>query len=227
MGMGEKVMGRLIVLEGLDGSGKATQTALLLEKLQAQGKPVRKVSFPNYESPASALIKMYLGGEFGAHPEDVNAYAASSFYAVDRYASWKTDWGGFYNNGGTIIADRYATSNAIHQCAKLPQQEWPGYTAWMEDFEYGKLGIPKPNLVIYLDVEPEVSQQLMSRRYGNDEAKKDIHERDFAYLQACRKAAIWCVQNLGWQHLLCSRQGNMRSIEEISADILKIIEEHA
>ena len=128
--------GKLIVLEGLDGSGKATQAALLTEYLSHQGVPVKKITFPDYASDSSALVKMYLAGKFGTHPDDVNAYAASAFYAVDRFASFKTNWGSFYQNGGVVVADRYTTSNAVHQCSKLPEEEWPAYLDWLFTFEY-------------------------------------------------------------------------------------------
>ena len=134
-------MGKLIVIEGLDGSGKGTQAELLAKNLEAQGKAVRKISFPDYVSDSSALVKMYLSGQFGSRPEDVNAYAASTFYAVDRFASFKRDWGGFYEDGGIVVADRYTTSNAVHQCSKLPQEQWDAFLAWLFDFEYHLLGM--------------------------------------------------------------------------------------
>lgn len=164
--------GRLIVLEGLDGSGKATQAKLLAAHLAAQGFSVREVTFPNYESDSSALVKMYLAGQFGDKPDDVNAYAASSFYAVDRYASYKKDWGSFYENGGVVIADRYTTSNAVHQCSKLPPEQWEAFLGWLFDFEFHLLGLPAPDKVIYLQVDPAVSQKLMTERYHGDESKK-------------------------------------------------------
>ena len=139
--------GKLIVLEGLDGSGKATQAKLLAEHLAAQGVPVQKITFPDYASDSSALVKMYLAGQFGQHPDDVNAYAASSFYAVDRYASYKTSWGSFYEQGGVIIADRYTTSNAVHQCSKLPPEQWDDFLCWAFDYEYRLLGLPAPDAV--------------------------------------------------------------------------------
>ena len=182
--------GKLIVLEGLDGSGKATQAKLLAEHLAAQGVPVQKITFPDYASDSSALVKMYLAGQFGQHPDDVNAYAASSFYAVDRYASYKTSWGSFYEQGGVIIADRYTTSNAVHQCSKLPQEQWEEYLHWLFDYEFRLLGLPAPDRVIYLQVDPAVSQRLMTQRYHGDESKKDIHEADFSYLMSCREAAL-------------------------------------
>lgn len=216
--------GQLIVIEGLDGSGKATQANRLLEALAAQGKPVRKVSFPNYASDASAPIRMYLAGEFGKDPSAVNAYAASTFFAVDRYASFKKDWAEFYENGGIIIADRYTTSNAVHQCSKLPKEQWDGYLSWLFDFEYRLMGIPAPDRVIYLQVDPTVSQKLMTGRYRGDESKKDIHESNLSYLDRSREAAEYCAQALGWQTVHCVLAGELRPIEDISREILSIVE---
>ena len=167
-------MGKLIIFEGLDGSGKGTQTHMTAENLRAEGRDLRQITFPNYQSPSSSLVKMYLGGEFGQRPDDVNAYAASSFYAVDRYASYKTDWGSFYREGGLVLSDRYTTSNAVHQCSKLPPMHWDGFLNWLFDFEYKKIGIPAPDCVVYLAVDPEVSQKLMTERYHGDESRKDI-----------------------------------------------------
>ena len=212
-------MGSLIVIEGLDGSGKATQAERLVRYLQKKGKKVRKVSFPDYASDSSALVKMYLAGEFGMDPNAVNAYAASSFYAVDRYASFKKDWGSFYQEGGTVIADRYTTSNAIHQCAKLPREDWEGFLDWLFHYEYDLLGIPKPDAVIYLRVSPDISQNLLKERYHGDEQKKDIHERNQAYLYKSREAADFCAGYLNWSRIECTDQKGMRGIEEIEKEI--------
>lgn len=214
--------GKLIVIEGLDGSGKATQSNLLYEKLLAEGKPVRKVSFPDYESDSSALVKMYLAGDFGKDPGDVNAYAASSFFAVDRFASYKSDWGRFYEGGGIVIADRYTTSNAIHQCSKLLREEWDGFINWLFDFEFNLMGIPAPDKVIYLQVDPKVSQKLMSIRYQGDESKKDIHESNLEYLAKSREAAQYCADKLGWATVKCDDGDAMRSIAQIHQDILEL-----
>lgn len=213
-------MGKLIVIEGLDGSGKSTQLELLPENLKKFGIDTKTVSFPNYESDSSALVKMYLSGEFGKNPEDVNAYAASCFYAVDRYASYKTDWGKYYNDGGTVVAGRYTTSNAVHQASKLSEDKWENFLSWLYDFEYNKIGIPKPDLVIFLDMPIEVSQKLMSKRYSENGGKKDIHERDVEYLNHCRKAALYTAEFSGWKIISCAENGEARSIGDISNDIL-------
>lgn len=214
-------MGKLIVIEGLDGSGKGTQAELLTERLRQQGEAVRKVSFPDYASDSSALVKMYLSGQFGTDPSDVNAYAASTFYAVDRFASYKRDWGKFYAEGGIIVADRYTTSNAVHQCSKLPREQWDGFLAWLFDFEYRLLGIPTPDAVIYLNVDPAVSQRLMTGRYRGDESKKDIHEGNLSYLQHSREAAAYCSRKLGWREIACCENGEMRSISAIGEEIFR------
>ena len=215
--------GKLIVIEGLDGSGKATQAKLLAQTLAENGERVKKITFPDYESESSALVRMYLHGEFGSRPGDVNAYAASAFYAVDRFASYKKDWGEVYQSGGLIIADRYATSNGIHQCSKLDESLWDEYLAWLEDFEYKKLGIPAPDTVIYLKADTDISQKLMNGRYGGDESKKDIHEGDIEYLKRSQKAAAYCAQKLGWKTVECVQDGKMRTIEDIHNEIMTLI----
>ena len=219
-------MGQLIIFEGLDGSGKGTQTKLTAQRLKEQGRDLRQITFPDYDSESSALVKMYLSGAFGDKPDDVNAYAASSFYAVDRFASYKTDWGEFYREGGLVLSDRYTTSNAVHQCSKLPRQQWESFLDWLFDFEYNKLGIPVPDCVIYLNVDPQVSQALMTARYSGDESKKDIHERDLAYLKHSREAAQYCAEKLGWLTVDCCRDGQMLPIEEIHKRIMLLVEKY-
>lgn len=212
--------GKLIVIEGLDGSGKSTQLGLLQKRINQE---VRFVKFPDYDSDSSALVKMYLGGEFGDKPGDVNAYAASAFYAVDRFASFKTDWGKDYLNGATILCDRYATSNAVHQAAKLADGERDAYLDWLYDFEFEKLGIPKPDAVIFLDMPIDVSQKLMTSRYEGDECKKDIHERDTAYLEHCREAALYAANRLGWSVVMCAENGQPKTREAISDEVYSIV----
>lgn len=214
--------GSLIVIEGLDGSGKATQAKMLFETLKQRGDAVMQVSFPDYESESSALVRMYLNGGFGSDPNAVNPYAASSFYAVDRYASFMRNWKQFYEAGGTVIADRYTTSNAVHQCAKLPQAEWQDFLQWLFHYEYGLLGIPAPDETVYLRVDTEVSQRLLAKRYEGDASKKDIHEADRAYLERARLAADFCAEHLSWRTVECVRDAQMRSAEEIAAEIIGI-----
>lgn len=217
--------GKLIVLEGLDGSGKGTQAKLLAKHLTVTDHLVREITFPDYDSDSSALVKMYLAGQFGDKPDDVNAYAASSFYAVDRYASYKTSWGRFYEQGGVVIADRYTTSNAVHQCSKLPPEQWEEYLHWLFDYEFRLLGLPAPDRVIYLQVDPAVSQKLMTGRYHGDESKKDVHEKDTEYLARSRRAAEFCAAHLGWQTVHCTKDGQMRSIQEIQTRVQALAQE--
>ncbi len=213
--------GKLIVLEGSDGSGKATQAQLLYAALQKRGERVMKITFPDYASESSALVRMYLGGKFGENASDVNAYAASSFFSVDRFASFRTVWGAFYADGGTVLADRYTTSNAVHQCAKLPKEEWDAFLEWLFDFEYQKLAIPAPDEVIYLDVAPDVSQRLLAQRYNGMEEKKDIHEKDAAYLKKSEEAGQYCARKCSWHIVFCTQNGTMRPAEEITSEILE------
>ncbi|QAT51263.1 thymidylate kinase [Caproiciproducens sp. NJN-50] len=215
--------GRLITIDGLDGSGKATQTKLLCKELERRGIRLRRVSFPDYAAESSALVRMYLNGEFGGTPQNVNAYAASSFFAVDRFSSFTRDWKEEYLSGTLIVADRYTTSNIIYQLPKLPGKEWKSYMEWVQDFEYGKLGLPRPDLTIYLELPPEISQKLLDERYHGDAKKKDIHESNIEYLSACRKSADYAAQLLGWKTVACESGGSPRKREEIHKEILRIV----
>ena len=217
--MSDRTRGKLIVIEGLDGSGKATQAKRLAASLQERGLCVREITFPDYGSESSALVKMYLAGAFGKEPGDVNAFAASAFYAVDRYAGMKRDWGAFYEAGGILIADRYTTSNAVHQCCKLERSGWDGYLGWLFHFEYEMLGLPAPDLVVYLRLEIDASQRLISKRYHGDENRKDIHESNTDYLKHAHEAADYCAEKYGWNTVECAGQGVMRSVEEIGKEI--------
>ena len=212
-------MGKIIVIEGLDGSGKATQTKLLYEKLLAAGKQVRRLEYPDYENQSSSLVKMYLGGDFGNKPEDVNAYAASAFYAVDRVASYLQFWKRDYPTDTIFLCDRYATSNIIYQMAKVPETERDAFIAWQQDFEYDKLGLPRPDAVLYLDVEPEVSQKLMEKRYGGDNSRKDLHESNLKFLLSCRESALYAAEKCGWKKINCCADGRIKPIEQIEKEI--------
>jgi len=217
--------GKLISMEGLDGSGKATQTELLCSDLTKRGITLRHVSFPDYAEPSSALAKMYLNGEFGSDPNEVNAYAASSFYSVDRYASYQKYWREDYQNGALIVADRYTTSNIVFQLSKLPKLQWDSFILWLEDFEYGKLAIPRPDLTIYLDMPPVVSQKLLKNRYHGDENKMDIHESNTTYLNTCRASAFYAAKQLKWIVINCADGENPKTVEEVHAEIMKKIAE--
>ncbi len=218
-------MGKLIVIDGLDGSGKTTQFELIQKILSDKGISVKAISFPEYDKPSSTLVKMYLGGEFSKNAEDVNAYASSSFYAVDRYASYKLYWEKDYLDDKLILASRYVSSNAIHQMVKLPEEEWEKYLIWLIDYEHMKMDIPKADKVIFLDMPIEISQKLLSQRYNGDENKKDIHESNIEYLHRCRKSALFAAEKLGWSVVTCSDGENALPTDEISEKIMKIIDE--
>ena len=214
-------MGKLIVIEGTDGSGKSTQFRLMSEHLQRDGQPFKRLVFPRYSEESSALIRMYLGGQFGHKPTDVNAYAASSFYAVDRYASYKMDWGQYYENGGLILSDRYTTSNAVHQTSK--EEDPKAFLSWLYDFEYNKLGLPCPDLVIYLDVPTDHTEHLLRSREQKTGTQADIHEQDMQYLATCRKTGKAAAEYYGWSVIECVREGKMRSMEDIHDEIYRLV----
>ena len=216
-------MGKLIVIEGTDGSGKSTQFRLLTEHLQQEGKEFKKLVFPQYSEPSSALIRRYLGGEFGTHPSDVNAYAASAFYAVDRYASYKKVWGDWYENGGLVLSDRYTTSNAVHQASKEPEDQRQDFLSWLYDLEYGKLGLPKPDLVIYLDVPTDFTEKLLRHREQDTNTHADIHEQDNSYLATCRAMGRQAAEFYDWKVISCVRDGSMRTIEDIHSEIYGLV----
>lgn len=218
-------MSKLIIIEGLDGCGKSTQVALLEKYFSNKGIDFKTIKLPDYANPSSTLVKMYLGGEFGNSADDVNAYAAGAFYAVDRFASYKLNWGRDYENGTLILADRYATSNSIYQMEKIDKSKWDEYLDWSEDFEYNKIGIPKPDLVIFLDMPIEISQRLMTARYNGDEDKKDVHESNIQFLNQCRVAALYTAQKQGWRVVPCSDGVSPLSVEQIHKNIVDIVEE--
>ena len=222
-------MGKLIVIEGTDGSGKSTQFQMMSQRLERENVSFRHIVFPRYSEESSALIRMYLGGQFGSKPSDVNAYAASSFYAVDRYASYKMDWGQWYENGGLVLSDRYTTSNAVHQASKEPEDQQQAFLHWLYDFEYDKLKLPRPDLTIYLDVPTDFTEKMLRSREASTNTTADIHEKDMAYLATCRETGRKAAQYYGWTVIRCVKDGAMRSIddihEEIYAHVLKCLED--
>ncbi len=216
-------MGKLIVLEGTDGSGKSTQMELLSARLEREKIDFRRLRFPWYDKDSSALIRMYLGGEFGGNPSDVNAYAASTFFAVDRYASYAQDWKDYYANGGLLISDRYTTSNAVHQGGKLSGEAQKEFFGWLYDMEFTKMRLPKPDLVILLDLPTELSDKMLRRREADTHTKADIHEKSSAYLAECRAAAAEAAKFYGWSQVSCAKDGAVRSKEDIHEDIYALV----
>lgn len=221
--------GKLIVIDGTDGSGKQTQSLLITELLASRGEEVMHIAFPNYEEDYCAPIKMYLAGDFGQDPNSVNPFAASLFFAVDRFCSYKQKWQKFYENGGILVSDRYTTSNAIHQGGKLTGQVQKEFFEWLYDFEFGKIGLPKPDCVIFLDMPPKISKQLMDHRINKatGEEKKDIHERDEAYQIACYRTAFDAAKFYGWDRISCvNDEGILKPIEQITKEIDEIVTEY-
>lgn len=220
-------MGILIAVDGVDASGKQTQTELLYKRLSEMGKKVRLLSFPAYNSASSSLLKMYLNGDFGDKPEDTSAYAASSFFAADRFATYKTDWGKDYNDGTIIIADRYVSSNMIHQASKLTDKaEKDKFLAWLDDFEYNIYGLPRPNLTVFLDMPVKWRIKLLSERNnkitGGEE--KDIHESNEEYLRESYDNAVYAAEKFGWERIVCADGNGVRTIEDIHREIYEKVE---
>lgn len=217
--------GKLIVFEGIDGCGKSAQYKLLCERLRAEGLEFENIVFPRYDKPSSALIRMYLNGEFGQNPEDVNPYAASTFYAVDRFASYVTDWGKYYHSGGVILSDRYTTSNAVHQGSKLPPEQLSRFFDWLYDLEYTRMGLPKPDLVIYLDVDIPTSLERMAHRQKKNGSHADIHEQDVGYLEKCLELGHKAATHYGWVVVDFKKNGEIRPLEEKHEEIYRIVKE--
>ena len=213
----------LIAVDGLDGSGKETQTRLLLSRLDKDGIPNRYLSFPTYDETWSCLVKLYLDGGFGSSPENVNAYAASTFFACDRYCSYMLDWKKDCDAGKTVVCNRYTTGNAVHQLSKLPKSEWDGFLSWLTDYEFGKLGLPEPALVIYLCLPPETALRHIAERARETGRAMDIHEKSAEHLRRSYEAALYSADRLGWHTVDCAENGDMRSIEAIQTDIVKIL----
>ena len=215
--------GKRIVLEGIDGSGKATQYRRLCQRMENDKIDYNHIVFPRYDKESSALLRLYLGGAFGTDPGDVNAYTASTFYAVDRFASYRDDWGKVYENGGLILSDRYTTSNAVHQGCKLPDDELPDFFNWPADLEYVKMGLPRPDLVIYLDVDIETATRRMRRREAKNNTQADIHEKDTAYLERCLRTAGMAAEHYGWVRIPYKKDGVEREADEKNAEIYSVV----
>jgi dTMP kinase len=216
--------GKLIIIEAGDGSGKATQTKALYDHLVRDGYRVHRIEFPDYEADSSMLVRMYLRGDFGGHAEDVNAFAASTFFAVDRYASFRMKWKEFYDNGDIILADRYTTSNMVHQAVKLTDaKEREAFLDWLWDFEFVKIGLPVPDKVVFLDMDPHVADKLIAARAKETGAEKDIHEKDTSYLHRCHAAYLELAEKYDWSKVICSEGGEPRSIAAIHDEVYEAV----
>lgn len=214
--------GKLIVIDGVDSSGKQTQVEILYDKLKAEGLKVKRISFPNYESNSSALVKMYLAGDLGTNPDELDPYAISTFYAADRYISYITDWKKDLDDGYIIIADRYVSSNMIHQAAKIKDINAKKiFLDWLDSFEYGVYKLPRPDIVIFLNMPVEQAVKLMADRKNKitGDEKKDIHERDVAYLQESYNNAMFIANEYSWNIVNCVNNSAVRKIEDIASEI--------
>lgn len=216
-------MGLFIDLEGLDGCGKTTQTELLCKRFEKENINYKKIKLPDYDSDSSILVRKYLNGDFGKNANDVNAFAASVLFAADRFASYTEKWKNDYENGTLIFSDRYTPANALYQMTKLEPGEWDSYLEWLFDFEYKKIGIPEPTMVVFLDMPVEVSQKLMTSRYNGDESKKDVHECNVEFLHKCRESALYACKKYGWKVISCAENGELLSIETINDRIYDAI----
>ena len=222
-------MGKLFVIDGTDGSGKQTQFQKLQERLDKEGIEYKTVSFPNYDSPSSSLVKMYLSGEFGENAKDISPYIASTFYAADRYATYKKDLEEYYNNGGLILADRYTTANMVHQAGKISdEKEREKFLDWLWDFEFNLYGLPVPTEALFLNMPPEYAFKLMENRKNKftHEDKKDIHERDKNHIIDSYNAACSLVDKYNWYEVKCVKENKLRTIEDIHEEIYNEIKKH-
>ena len=222
-------MGKLFVIDGTDGSGKQTQFTKLQERLTKDNINFKTVSFPNYESPSSSLVKMYLSGEFGENAKDVSPYIASTFYAADRYATFKTGYQKFYEEGGIILADRYTTANMVHQAGKIKdKQEREKFLNSLWDFEFNLYSLPVPTEVFFLNMPVEKSLELIQNRDNKftHNTKKDIHERDKSHLIDSYNAACEVAKEYNWYEIKCIKDNNLRTIEDIHEEIYKEVKKH-
>ena len=216
-------MGKLIVFEGIDGSGKSTQYELLCDRFTAENRHYMHIRFPRYDKPSSSLLRMYLGGEFGEDPDSVNAFAASSFYAVDRYASFMQDWREYYEAGGLILTDRYTTSNAIHQGAKLPPESRESFFKWLYEYEFNLLGLPAPDMVIYMEIGAAQAARRLHDRQVKTDTIGDIHEKDTSYLIQCSSCANQAAAILGWHKVCGFSDGIERTEADLHTEIYNVI----
>ena len=222
-------MGKLFVIDGTDGSGKQTQFNKLQERLDKENIEYKTVSFPNYESPSSSLVKMYLSGEFGTNAQEISPYIASTFYAADRYATFKTGYQDYYDKGGIILADRYTTANMVHQAGKIKdKKERDKFLKWLWDFEFNLYKLPIPTEVFFLNMPVEKSIELMENRENKftHEEKKDIHEANKEHLLDSYNAACQVAKEYNWYEIKCVKDNKIRTIEDIHEEIYNEIKKH-
>lgn len=223
-------MSKIFVIDGTDGSGKQTQLEKLIENFEKENIPYAKYSFPRYDNPSSALVKMYLGGEFGDNAQAISPYVASIFFSVDRYACYKQEMEKAISDGKVILLDRYTTANMVHQAGKISDlQERDRFLEWLYDLEFNIMGLPLPTEVFFLDMPIEKSKELMKNRPNKitHEASKDIHEKNEEHLKAAYGAGIYVANKYGWYHVKCVNNNNdIRTIEDIHKEIYEEVKKH-
>jgi len=225
-------MGYLIAFDGIDASGKTTQAKILEKKLRETGKEILYLTFPVYENESSSLVRLYLNGDLGKNPDDINAYAASSFFAADRYISYMNGWKEFYEKRNTVVlANRYTTANAIHQLSKFPENEWDKFLDWLYDYEFKKLNIPKPDLTVLFDMHPDVAIKLIEERAKKTQIPKDIHEADPEHLRKSYEAGLYAAEYLRWEKIVCYKKDEAgvllpKTEEEISVDLFGLVRQN-
>jgi dTMP kinase len=218
-------MGKLIVIDGLDGSGKHTQLEYLYSYLEKKNVKVHKIAFPMYDSEGCIFVKKYLAGEFGSDPSDTSAYTSSLFFALDRYYSYKKEWKKLLEEeNSVVIADRYTTANAVHQLSKLDKSEWDAFLEWLFDTEFSKLGLPSPDAVIYLELLPDIAIDLINKRSVADSRAKDIHEKDSGFLYRSYEAAMYASDKLSWKRIKCYENNEIRKREDIALEISEFVD---
>ena len=225
----KKKTGKLFVIDGTDGSGKQTQFQKLIERLESENIDFKTVSFPNYDSPSSSLVKMYLAGDFGKNAKEVSPYIASTFYAADRYATFQTGFKEYYNNGGIILADRYTTANMVHHAGKISdKKERKKFMEWLYDLEFNLYGLPEPTEVFFLNMPVEKSLELMKDRENKitKESKKDIHESDVEHLKDSYNSACEVAKEYNWSEIKCIKEEKIRTIEDIHEEIYAIVQQY-
>lgn len=219
-------MGKLFVIEGTDSSGKQTQLEELKRRFEKEKIEYKSVSFPNYESNSSELVKIYLSGELAENPKEISPYIASTFYAADRYVTFKREYEKYYNNGGIILADRYTTSNMVHQAGKIEDaEERKKFLDWLWDFEFNLYGLPVPTQIIFLNMPTEYAIKLMKNRKNKftNEEKKDIHERNLEHLKDAYNEALKVSKKYNWYEIKCIKDNRISTIDDIHEEIFKEI----
>ena len=211
-----------LVIEGIDGAGKETQTSLLKEYLKSLGKNVITQSFPNYGTDGCKPVQMYLDGKLSKTANEVNAYQSSVLFAVDRFCTM-TQLIKNITKDSVVVFDRYVSSNMLHQGGKIHNDEdLEKYLKWLENFEFEVMKIPRPDKIFFLSVPPEISMELIKQRKGlKSQTEKDIQESDENHLKNAYNTGMKISKMFGWEIIDCvdKEKNQMRTKEDISKEI--------